>query len=297
MRARLPLTGQHYRGLEEIPVDLIAGSVGRYRDFDRAFLPRQRQTRNRWINIDRAMQQDVRLPPVELYKIGEVYFVRDGNHRVSVAREREQNYIDAFVTEIDVRVPLTPDTDLDELIRKAEQSDFFSKTNLDRLRPGQNVRLTLPGQYGKLLEHIHVHRWYLGVENHREMGWEEAVQSWYDRVYMPMVLYIREEKILEEFPNRTETDLYLWIIEHRSVLRGDPEATPVEEAVTDFVRLRSERPTRRVLRIVRNTLHALGEFAEEIVEQDLILGGALTPDDTEEPPPSDADGTTPQSAA
>jgi hypothetical protein len=293
VRARLPLVAQSYRGLREVPLDLIAGSVGRYRDFDRAFLPRQRQTRNRWVSIDSAMQRDVKLPPIELYKIGEIYFVRDGNHRVSVARGRDQQFIDAFVTEIDVRVPITPDTDLDQIIRRAEQADFFNKTNLDRLRPAQAVRLSLPGQYDKLLEHINVHRWYLGVENNREMGWEEAVQSWYDHVYMPLVHYIREQNILADFPNRTETDLYLWIIEHRSVLRGNPEATPVEEAVSDFVQQRSERPTKRIVRIVKDTLNALGDFVEEIVVADLEIGGALPPEDEPEPP---GDDTTPPPA-
>ena len=187
------------------------------------------------------------------------------------------------MTEIDVRVPIRPDTDLDEIIRLAEQADFFAKTNLDRLRLGQEVRLTLPGQYGNLLEHIHVHRWYLGVENSREIGWEEAVQSWYDRVYLPLVEYIREENILADFPNRTETDLYLWIIEHRSVLRGDPDATPVEEAATDFIRRRSENLGKRAMRDVKNTIRALGEFAEEIVHDDLVVGGAIPDPGAEQP--------------
>ena len=83
------------------------GVLGRYRDFDRAFLPIQTRTKARWISVDRAHYEEIILPPVELYQIGEVYFVRDGNHRVSVARERGQTYIDAFVTEIDTPVLLT----------------------------------------------------------------------------------------------------------------------------------------------------------------------------------------------
>ena len=98
IREQLPIRGQHYRGLQEVPVDKILGSLGRYRDFDRAFLPIQTRTKARWISIDRAHYEEIILPPVELYQIGEVYFVRDGNHRVSVARERGQTYIDAFVT-------------------------------------------------------------------------------------------------------------------------------------------------------------------------------------------------------
>lgn len=269
------MASQHYRGLDEVPLALIAGSVGRYRDFDRAFLPKQKATKDRWLSISRARYEDVELPAIELYKIGEIYFVKDGNHRISVARERKQEYIDAHVIEIETPVPLTPDIDLDELIRKAEQAEFFRATNLHHLRPDNDVCLTLPGQYEKLLEHINVHRWYLGVENNREIGWEEAVQSWYDRIYLPLVRYIHDQDILKDFPDRTATDLYLWIIEHRSVLRGDPESTPVEEAVHDFVRKRSENPARRVLRAVQETAEAIGLLAEDIVLADAEVGRTL----------------------
>jgi hypothetical protein len=274
VRARLPIAGQRYGGLQEVPLAQIVGSVGRYRDFDRAFLPRQRQTSFRWMSVDQAHYQDIRLPPVELFKIGDVYFVKDGNHRVSVAREREQSFIDAFVTEIDCHVPLSPESDLKSIIQEAERADYFSKTNLHRLRPDNEIRLTEAGQYEKLLEHIHVHRWYLGVENQREMGWEEAVQSWYDRVYLPLVSYISEQEILADFPNRTETDLYLWIIEHRSHLRGDPDATPVEEAALHFVETRSERPIRKMVRAVKDTLHTLSQILPDSGDDEEPEGAA-----------------------
>ena len=88
VRDRLPLRGQHDLGLKEVRIDQIVGSLGRYRDFDRAFLPRQLHTKDRWLSIDKAHHRDIILPPVELYKLGEVYFVKDGNHRVSVAWSR-----------------------------------------------------------------------------------------------------------------------------------------------------------------------------------------------------------------
>ena len=82
------------------------------------------------------------------------------------------------------------------------------------MRPAAQVLLTLPGQYERLLEHISVHRWFLGIERQREIAYPEAVGSWYDRVYMPIVEGIREAEMLREFPKRTEADLYLWLIEH-----------------------------------------------------------------------------------
>src|SRR5262249_2690072 len=158
----------------------IVGSVGRYRDFDRAFLPRHAHSRGRWTNVDRAHREDVHLPPIEVYQIGEVYFVRDGNHRVSVARERGQQFIDAYVIAVDVPVPVPPALNVDDLLRKQEYAAFLLETRLDVLRPGAAVELTLPGQYDKLSQHIAAHRWFVGERRHADVSWEDAVASWYD---------------------------------------------------------------------------------------------------------------------
>ena len=116
IRQGLPFTGQHYRGLQAIALHKIVGSKGRSHDFDRAFFPRQTRTRDRWVSIDQAYYEQAPLPPVEFDKIGEMYFVTDGNHRVSVARARGLDFIDAYVTELDVSVPI-------ELAKKS-QSNF-----------------------------------------------------------------------------------------------------------------------------------------------------------------------------
>jgi hypothetical protein len=105
IRRSLPLKRQHYRGLQTILLNQIVGSLGRTGDFDRAFFPRQERTRDRWIRIDQAHYQSLSLPPVELIKIGDMYFVSDGNHRVSVARSRGQEFIEAYVTEIELEAP------------------------------------------------------------------------------------------------------------------------------------------------------------------------------------------------
>ena len=91
---------QHYIGLHAVPVKNIVGSEGRPLDFDRAFFPRESHTMSRWLSIDRAYYENALIPPVELLKVGGKYFVRDGNHRVSVARSRGQEFIDAIVVEI-----------------------------------------------------------------------------------------------------------------------------------------------------------------------------------------------------
>ncbi|HVN56148.1 MAG TPA: DUF4032 domain-containing protein [Anaerolineaceae bacterium] len=255
VRKALPLKGQHYAGLKQVPVDQIVGSVSRYQDFDRAFLPRQTHTRERWMSIDEAHLQDVNLPPVELYQIGSAYFVKDGNHRVSVAREKGQVFIDAAVIEVDVPVPIGPETKLDDLILKREQALFYEHTSLADIRPQAVIELTLPGQYEKLEEHIAVHRWYLGEQARREIDYSTAVASWYDHVYLPLVEIIRAENILAEFPGRTEADLYLWIIEHRWFLaEAAHDEISLKDAAEHFADQFSQRRQKRLARLLQSVL-------------------------------------------
>jgi hypothetical protein len=114
---RLPFRGQHSTGLQTVAIDQIIGSAGRNADFDRAFFPRRVQTQARWRSVDWATHKGIALPPVELHQIGNVYFVIDGHHRISVAREHGQDFIEAYVTEIDVAV--CSEEELIELVGKA----------------------------------------------------------------------------------------------------------------------------------------------------------------------------------
>ena len=219
VREKIKIQGQHYIGLRDVPIDRIIGSVGRYRDFDRIFMPTQRRTKNRWVNIDKAHYEQVPLPPVELYKIGEIYFVKDGNHRVSVARKQGQEFVDAYVTEIKIPVLLTSDTKVDDLELKKENADFVLQTGIRKIRPSANVEASMPGLYDRLLEHIDVHRWYLGEKRGSDVPYEEAVASWYDNVYAPVVAIINEHDLLKTFPKLSEADLYLWILEYVGYIR------------------------------------------------------------------------------
>ena len=93
------------RGLQEIPLNKIVGSVGRYQDFTRAFLPKRDSNKDRWARVKAAITDMKGMPPIEVYQLGAVYFVNDGNHRVSVARQLGSKTISAYVTEIETRVP------------------------------------------------------------------------------------------------------------------------------------------------------------------------------------------------
>jgi hypothetical protein len=236
VRARLNVRAQRWVGHEVVPLNHIIGSEGRYTDFDRRFLPRSDKLRARWSSIDRAMSEAVELPPVELYKIGDVYFVRDGNHRVSVARQQGQLYIDAYVTELVVDVPIGPELSMLQLMQKEEYSDFLEWTNLNKLRPDQHIEFSELGGYLDLVRHINAHRYYLGKDWDREVGRDEAIGHWYDEVYMPIVQVIRAQNVLKNFPGRTEADLYRWIVEHRWYMRERTGADPSPETATsDYV--------------------------------------------------------------
>lgn len=237
VRKRLNITpAQGPRTLREIPLPAIVGSVGRYTDFTRGFLPKTDSDKDRWVRVMQGMTSMAGLPPIEVYQLGEAYFVLDGNHRVSVARQLGAERIEAYVTVIPSRVSLTPDTRPDDLIIKAEYVAFLEATRLDSLRPEADLSVTAPGQYPVLLEHIAVHRYFMGLERQGEVPYEEAVTHWYDQVYLPVIREIRAQGILGDFPRRTETDLYLWMAEHRAELARELgwELGP-EVAVADLV--------------------------------------------------------------
>jgi nucleotide-binding universal stress UspA family protein len=218
------------RGLQDIPIDAIIGSVGRYTDFTRSFLPRQDKNQTRWARVEKAMSDQTGLPPVEVYQISDAYFVMDGNHRVSAAKQLGATHIEAYVTELHTRVSLSPDVQPQDLIVKAEHAEFLEHTRLDELRPNADLSTSLPGKYQELEEHISVHRYFMGIEQNREIPYEEAVARWYDAVYLPVVQMIRENGILRDFPDRTETDLYLWTLDHRDEL-GQELAWEIEPEV------------------------------------------------------------------
>ena len=239
VREKLKIQGQHYDGLKEVPIDLVVGSVGRYRDFDRIFLPKQRRTKDRWVNINKAHYEQINLPPVELYQIGEIYFVKDGNHRVSVARERGQEFIDAYVTVIDLPIWLSLDTKVDDLDLKEEYANFVLRTGINKLVPGSDLEAYVPGVYGRLLEHIDVHRWYLGENKETEIPYQDAVLSWYQNVYLPVIEFIRQNDLQSEFPNFSLTDLYLWIMEYAGYVQRSYKTE--EEDAEDLVEEAAEK--------------------------------------------------------
>jgi len=237
IKEKLRIGGPIYRGLHTVRIDQIAGSLNRYHQFDRAFLPVQDETAERWQRVDRAFYEDISLPPVVLYKVGQVYFVVDGHHRVSVARQQGQVFIEAEVRECATKVDITPSIKPEDLEILGTKVRFLERTNLDQLYPEANIELTIPDGFARMLEHIAVHRYFMGLDLERDVSEEEAIIHWYESVYVPIVEIIRESNILKEFPGKTEGDLYLWVLDHQHYLAensGQP-LQPPDEAARGFI--------------------------------------------------------------
>jgi hypothetical protein len=236
VKEKLHIGGPIHRGVRTVEIARIVGSVNRYVDFDHAFLPLNDRIASRWQNIDRAFYEDISLPPIVLYKVGEVYFVVDGHHRVSVARQQGQEFIEAEVRECHVKVPVEPDLRPEELEILGARVEFLDRTGLDRLRPGAVIEVSIPDGYSRILEHIAVHRYFMGLDQQRDISEEEAVTHWYDTVYLPIAKVIRERGILGELPGKTEGDLYVWVLDHQHFLFDQgQDLSPPEVAAEQYV--------------------------------------------------------------
>jgi len=230
---------QIYRGNQVVPINLIAGSEGRYHDFNKYFLPKKEHLRQRWQKVDEAHIKDVILPPIALYEIGGVYFVRDGNHRVSVAKTQGVEFIDAEVTSLATEINLKPSMTTEELrdaLITFEKSIFYEKTEFGELTNYNDLNFSSPGRYDVIYNHILVHKYYLNENIEDEIPFQNALVSWYNNVYNPVVAIIREQWLLANFPGRTEADLYVWIIKHWDFLKKKYGAYSLSKAAGDFSR-------------------------------------------------------------
>jgi hypothetical protein len=238
VKGALGAISQVYLGLREVPVSKIVGSVGRHRDFDRAFLPSKPDLGTRWRRIDEIMDRGEELPPVSLYKIGDAFFVRDGNHRVSVARQRGVEMIDAEVIELRTRVPVDSALTARDLLHKLEHRHLLERLPIDRVLPEIEVEFSDVGDYRRLATYIEAHGFRVSQLWKRYVSPEEVLRDWYEYGYRPIAEMIREERILDAFPERTELDLYLWIVYHRErlALEARDEKISPEAAKDDILK-------------------------------------------------------------
>ena len=216
------------RTLKDIPLDAIVGSVGRAADFTRQFHPLRDNDAVRWERI-REVAENAGVPPIEVYQIGEAYFVADGNHRVSIARQMGATNIEAYVTEVHSPVPLTPGTRPEDIILEARRLEFLEHTRLDQWRPNSDIRSSRPATFDELERHVELHRYVMSTTLKQEVSYDQAVVDWYDNVYGIITRVIRDHDVLRDFPTHTEADVYLMVSGYRAVM---DEATDWELQTT-----------------------------------------------------------------
>jgi hypothetical protein len=249
------MDGQVDRGEREIPLDRIKGSENRTRDFDATFHPLRSHLRDRWTRLYSLIDQGLEMPPIEVYQVGEVYFVKDGHHRVSIARRMDWPVIRAHVVEVRTRAPLSADVNPELLLEVAEYATFLERAQLDRVRPEARLRCSRLGRYDVIFEHILGHRYFMGVEQHRDVSIPDAAASWYDTVYRPLMDVAERHGLAAELPGWTETDIYLaltrlWLDLGQEGRPAGPGAA-VHALLDDAPALRRGSRRRRALRSLR----------------------------------------------
>jgi hypothetical protein len=204
--------GQHDLGLQVVPLDAIVGSVDRTVDFDRGLRPTSARLRSRWERIAAAQRRGEALPPVSLYKIGDLYFVRDGHHRVSVAKSLGRQDIDAYVTEVTTRIKLGEDTLVSDLPLKDHERLFRERVPLP---PEARDRIVLsdPWDYGVLAEAVEA--WGFRAMQHRGtyMDRAEVAWHWFKEEYEPVVELLKAGDLTAD--GETETEAYMRVAADR----------------------------------------------------------------------------------
>jgi hypothetical protein len=255
---RYQLTQASYQGVQTIPLAKIVGSVGRYQDFIQTFLPVTTAMEERWQNIAALYLDPLSSgpPPIEVYQVGDVFFVKDGNHRVSVANQLGWVDIEAHVWEYqEAVVGLTPDMDIDAALLETQRRTFLAQTRLDELRPDHNIRFTVPGGYDVMLGQIIYYQYTLSQIDGQEISYEDAVIAWYDMFYQTTVQLIEQADIPALFSNRTAADFFVWVIEHHHELEeryGQPVL--IKDAASDLERQHHLNFFRRSWRAFRRWL-------------------------------------------
>ncbi|MFV2000893.1 MAG: hypothetical protein ACC654_11070 [Acidimicrobiia bacterium] len=241
LRTRLHLFQQTYAGLQTIEVDKIVGTVDRSDEFDRDFLPRSPQTRERWERLERAFPS-LGFPPISVYRINDVYFVIDGNHRVALAKQRRAEFIDAEVTEIHTNIEIDEDIDFEKIIYLEQARHFMQQSGLERSRPMARIDFSRPQGFAELLDVVKAHGYDLMMEQGKVLQPHEIAADWYDRIYLPAVEAIRWEKLLELEAGSTEGDLFLWVLQRRRT--HDPGHG--EQSLEDTARQAAHDQERRI---------------------------------------------------
>ena len=257
-----------YKGMQVVPINLIVGSEGRYRDFDNHFFPKSLHLKERWEHIDMAHLQDVNLPPISLYELGALYFVRDGNHRVSVARARGIENIDAEVVSLQSEIKLNVGDTKEKMVKQVinyEKRVFYSETNFGDITDYWRLDFSTTGQYDVIYNHILIHKYYINQDKTEEISMTDAIMSWFNTVYLPVIHVIEHQHIMKRFPHRTMGDMYVWIIKYWDNLKKKfGQDFSLDKAAEDFTEKYGKSFRKSFLKSILNILAKL-KLKKEII--------------------------------
>jgi hypothetical protein len=228
--------GERRLGLQSISLDSVVGTVDRSRDFDRRFRPTSRRVRRRWQGIAEAIRRGQSMPPIEVYRIGDLHFVRDGHHRVSVARALGLDAIDAYVTEVVTAVGAGPQTRLRDLALKSHERLFFERVPL-RAAERSRIQLSDEWRYAGLAEGVEAWGFRLMQERGELLTREAVAEAWFQEEYAPVVDALRE---LDLIGRGTETEAYMRVTTLRYLLLRTHEWS---DEVVDRLREELRRPS------------------------------------------------------
>jgi hypothetical protein len=209
--AELGWKGQRSLGLQSVSVDSIVGTVDRSKEFDREFRPTSGTVRGRWQRIAEAQRRGRDMPPISVFRIGDLHFVKDGHHRVSVARAQGRTHIDAYVTAVETKVDVHSGMRPADLPLKGHERLFHERVPLPP-EARERVRPSDPWDYGCLAEGVEA--WGLRAIQARGeyMPREQVAEAWYRDDYLPVVNTLRESGLLD---GRNETDVYMRVVSDR----------------------------------------------------------------------------------
>jgi hypothetical protein len=209
--AAVGMEGERSLGLQTIKLDTIVGTVDSRRDFDRRFRPTSARVRERWERVALAQRRGEAMPPIDVYRVGGLHFVRDGHHRVSIALAGGQTVIDAYVTQVKTTMSAKGISDRSELLMKSYQRVFFARVPLTE-EARKNIELTVPWSYAELGEAVEA--WGCRYM-HAEGGYLDRAQvadRWYVDEYRPVIGMIASAGLMG---TGTPTEAYLRIARER----------------------------------------------------------------------------------
>lgn len=204
--------GERDLSVRSIPIAGIVGTVDRRKEFDRQFRPTSSRARARFERIAEAARRGVSMPPIDVYRIGELHFVRDGHHRVAVARAQGRDTIDARVVEVLTQVAPDSSITFGDLPLKSHERLFHERVPLPP-DARKRIRLTDPIQCGTLAEGVEA--WGFRVIQHDErfMDRSHTALRWFHDEYVPVVAILRDAELIGR--RETETDAYLRLSSER----------------------------------------------------------------------------------